>query len=65
MVLARLWARKCLAVRRAGREFLITEAARRLQADLARQGITRTIRGCEGMIERLVRPKPGQRWPLL
>jgi hypothetical protein len=65
MAAARRWARRCLAARQAGREFLITEAARRLQVDLARQGIVRTIRGCEGMIERLVRPKPGQRWPLL
>jgi hypothetical protein len=65
MVLARRWARRCLAARKGGREFFITEAALRLQADLARQGIVRTIRGCEGMVERLVRPKPGQRWPLL
>jgi hypothetical protein len=65
MKFARFWARRCLAARRSGREFFITEAARRLQADLARRGIARSIRGCEGMVERLVRPKPGQRRPLL
>jgi hypothetical protein len=65
MVVARRWARRCLAARHDGREFFITEAARRLQAELARKGIRRTDRGCEGMVERLVRPKPGQRRPLL
>jgi len=65
MALARFWARKCLVARRAGREFFITEAARRLRTELASKGIRRTDRGCEGMVERLVRPKPGQRWPLL
>ncbi len=65
MVPARFWARKCLAARRAGREFFITEAARKLQTELASKGIRRTARGCEGMVERLIRPKAGQRWPLL
>jgi hypothetical protein len=65
MEMARRWARRCLAARRAGREFFITEAARRLRAELARKGLKRTERGCEGMVERLVRPRAGQRWPLL
>jgi hypothetical protein len=65
MKAARRWARKYLKAKRSGSVFFITEAARRLQAELARKGIRRTDRGCEGMVERLVRPKPGQRWPLL
>jgi len=55
--LARRWARRLLAARRAGREFLITEAARRLRAELARNGYRRSDRGCEGMVGRLVRPR--------
>ncbi len=58
---ARRWAQRCLAARRAGREFFITEAARKLRAELARKGLNRPDRGCEGMVERLVRsrrPRP-------
>lgn len=54
---AQRWARVCLAARRDGVVFCITEAARGLQAELARQGFNRTARGCEGIVERIVRPR--------
>ena len=65
MVLARRWARKYLKAKRSGRVLFITETARRLRAELALNGFVRTERGCEGMVDELVRPKAGQGRPLL
>jgi len=52
---ARRWVRVYLAARRGGAEFLKTEAAGGLRAELARNGRPRTQRGCESIIERLVK----------
>jgi hypothetical protein len=57
--IARRWARRVLAARRAGSEFFITAAARGLRTELARNGHRRTGRACEGMVDRLVRVIPG------
>ena len=57
--IARRWARRVLAARRAGSEFFITTAARGLRTELARNGHRRTGRACEGMVDELVRVIPG------
>jgi hypothetical protein len=55
METARHWVRVYQAARRDGMEFFQTEAARALKAELAKGGYSRSERGCEGIVERLLR----------